>query len=38
MREAVRRKETREDDGKSVDPVTRALAGLAPAGFFRVKR
>jgi putative aminophosphonate oxidoreductase len=38
VREAVRRKETREDDSKSVDPVTRALAGLAPAGFFRVKR
>jgi hypothetical protein len=38
VREAVRRKEAREDDGKSVDPVTRAVAGLAPAGFFRVRR
>jgi putative aminophosphonate oxidoreductase len=38
VREAVRRKETREDEAKSVDPVTRALAGLAPAGFFRVRR
>jgi glycine/D-amino acid oxidase-like deaminating enzyme len=38
VREAVRRKETREDDAKSVDPVTRAVASLAPAGFFRVER
>ena len=38
VREAVRRKETREDDARSVDPVTRAVAGLAPAGFFRVER
>jgi glycine/D-amino acid oxidase-like deaminating enzyme len=38
VREAVRRKETREDDGKSVDPLTRAVARLAPAGFFRVER
>jgi putative aminophosphonate oxidoreductase len=38
VREAVRRKETREDDAKGVDPLTRAIAGLAPAGFFRVKR
>jgi glycine/D-amino acid oxidase-like deaminating enzyme len=38
VREAVRRKETREDDAKSVDPLTRRLAALAPAGFFRVKR
>ncbi|HEY3069005.1 MAG TPA: FAD-binding oxidoreductase [Gaiellaceae bacterium] len=38
VRNAVRRKETREDRGRRVDPVTRALAGLAPQGFFRVKR
>jgi hypothetical protein len=38
VREAVRRKETREDDARSVDPVTRAVASLAPAGFFRVER
>ncbi|MGH3005687.1 MAG: hypothetical protein ACRDOS_07285, partial [Gaiellaceae bacterium] len=38
VREAVRRKETREDDAKSVDPLTRAVARLAPAGFFRVER
>lgn len=38
VREAVRRKETREDDSRSVDPVTRAVARLAPAGFFRVER
>jgi putative aminophosphonate oxidoreductase len=38
VREAVRRKESREDRGLGVDPVTRALAGLAPSGFFRVSR
>ena len=38
VRDAVRRKEKREDRGLGVDPVTRRLAALAPAGFFRVKR
>jgi glycine/D-amino acid oxidase-like deaminating enzyme len=38
VRAAVRRKEGREDDGRSCDPVTGAVAGLAPQGFFRVKR
>jgi glycine/D-amino acid oxidase-like deaminating enzyme len=38
VRAAVRRKESREDDGRSVDPVTRRVAGLAPQGFFRVVR
>jgi glycine/D-amino acid oxidase-like deaminating enzyme len=38
VRGAVRRKESREDEGRSVDPVTRRVAGLAPQGFFRVKR
>jgi glycine/D-amino acid oxidase-like deaminating enzyme len=38
VREAVRRKEGREDEGLTCDPVTGALAGLAPQGFFRVKR
>jgi putative aminophosphonate oxidoreductase len=38
VREAVRRKEGREDRGLGVDPVTRGLAGLAPPGFFRVSR
>jgi putative aminophosphonate oxidoreductase len=38
VREAVRRKEGREDRGLSCDPVTGAVAGLAPQGFFRVKR
>jgi putative aminophosphonate oxidoreductase len=38
VREAVRRKERREDEAKSVDPVTKALAGLAPQGFFRARR
>jgi putative aminophosphonate oxidoreductase len=38
VRSAVRRKESREDDGRPVDPVTRRVAGLAPQGFFRVKR
>jgi putative aminophosphonate oxidoreductase len=38
VREAVRRKERREDEGKSVDPLTRRVAALAPSGFFRVSR
>lgn len=38
VRAAVRRKEGREDYGRSCDPVTTAVAGLAPQGFFRVKR
>jgi putative aminophosphonate oxidoreductase len=35
VRQAVRHKESREDQGKSVDVVTKAVAGLAPQGFFR---
>jgi glycine/D-amino acid oxidase-like deaminating enzyme len=38
VRAAVRRKESREDDRRPVDPVTRRVAGLAPQGFFRVDR
>jgi putative aminophosphonate oxidoreductase len=38
VRAAVRRKEEREDRGQTCDPVTGAVAGLAPPGFFRVKR
>jgi putative aminophosphonate oxidoreductase len=38
VRAAVRRKEGREDRGLTCDPVTGAVAGLAPQGFFRVKR
>jgi glycine/D-amino acid oxidase-like deaminating enzyme len=38
VREAVRRKERREDVGKRVDPLTRRIAALAPSGFFRVSR
>ena len=38
VRAAVKRKERREDVGRSVDPLTRRVAGLAPQGFFRVKR
>ena len=38
VRAAVRRKERREDVGKSVDPLTMRIAALAPAGFFRVSR
>ena len=38
VREAVRRKESREDRGLTCDPVTGALARLAPQGFFRVSR
>src|SRR5262249_34597418 len=37
-RQAVRHKESREDKGKGVDPVTKAVAGLAPQGFFRARR
>jgi putative aminophosphonate oxidoreductase len=36
VRQAVRRKEGREDRGLSVDPITRKVASLAPSGFFRV--
>jgi putative aminophosphonate oxidoreductase len=38
VRQAVRRKEGREDEDKSVDRVTKAIAGLAPQGFFRARR
>ncbi len=38
VRQAVRRKESREDRGKGVDPVTKTVAGLAPQGFFRAPR
>jgi putative aminophosphonate oxidoreductase len=38
VRQAVRHKESREDRGKNVDPVTKAVAGLAPQGFFRARR
>jgi putative aminophosphonate oxidoreductase len=38
VRQAVRHKEGREDKGKSVDPLTKAVAGLAPQGFFRARR
>lgn len=38
VRAAVRRKESREDDGRPVDPLTRRVAGLAPQAFFRVSR
>jgi putative aminophosphonate oxidoreductase len=38
VRQAVRHKEGREDHGKSVDPVTKAVASLAPQGFFRARR
>jgi putative aminophosphonate oxidoreductase len=38
VRSAVRRKESREDVGKRVDPLTRRIAALAPSGFFRVAR
>ena len=38
VRAAVKRKESREDQGRSVDPLTRRVAGLAPQGFFRVVR
>lgn len=38
VRAAVKRKETREDDGRGVDPLTRRVAGLAPQGFFRAMR
>jgi glycine/D-amino acid oxidase-like deaminating enzyme len=35
VKDAVARKEGREDRGKRVDPVTRRLAALAPSGFFK---
>jgi len=38
VRQAVRHKESREDRGKGVDPVTKTVAGLAPQGFFRARR
>jgi putative aminophosphonate oxidoreductase len=38
VRAAVRRKESREDVGKPVDPLTMRIAALAPSGFFRVSR
>jgi glycine/D-amino acid oxidase-like deaminating enzyme len=38
VREAVRRKEGREDRGLTCDPLTGAVAGLAPQGFFRIRR
>ncbi|HEY7004526.1 MAG TPA: FAD-dependent oxidoreductase [Gaiellaceae bacterium] len=38
VRQAVRHKEGREDRGKDVDPVTKAVAALAPPGFFRARR
>jgi glycine/D-amino acid oxidase-like deaminating enzyme len=38
VRAAVRRKESREDEGLTCDPVTGAIAGLAPQGFFRANR
>jgi glycine/D-amino acid oxidase-like deaminating enzyme len=38
VRAAVQRKESREDDERSVDPLTRRLAALAPQAFFRVDR
>jgi len=38
VRAAVQRKEHREDVGRSVDPLTRRVAGLAPQGFFRAMR
>jgi glycine/D-amino acid oxidase-like deaminating enzyme len=38
VRAAVRRKERREDVGKTVDPLTMRIAALAPSGFFRVSR
>lgn len=36
VREAVSRKERREDRDLRVDPVTRRIAALAPAGYFKV--
>lgn len=36
VREAVRRKEEREDLGLGVDRLTRRLAALAPSGYFKV--
>jgi glycine/D-amino acid oxidase-like deaminating enzyme len=36
VRAAVKRKEFLEDEGRRPGPVTRAVAGLAPAGLFKV--
>ncbi|HET6509106.1 MAG TPA: FAD-dependent oxidoreductase [Baekduia sp.] len=36
VREAVRRKEERDDSGRPVDRATLRLAALAPSGFFKV--
>jgi glycine/D-amino acid oxidase-like deaminating enzyme len=36
VREAVRRKEERDDEGRPVDFPTRRLAALAPSGFFKI--
>jgi putative aminophosphonate oxidoreductase len=38
VRAAVRRKESREDDGRVVDRLTRRVAALAPSAFFRVSQ
>ena len=38
VRSAVRRKESREDEGRTVDPLTRKVASLAPPSFFRASR
>jgi glycine/D-amino acid oxidase-like deaminating enzyme len=38
VKDAVARKEAREDRGRAVDPVTRRLAALAPSGFFKAGR
>ncbi len=38
VREAVRRKELREDRGASVDGMTLRIAALAPSGFFKVSK
>ncbi|MEA2428843.1 MAG: hypothetical protein QOF37_2471 [Thermoleophilaceae bacterium] len=35
---AVAHKERREDHDRAVDPITRALAKLAPSGFFRISQ
>jgi glycine/D-amino acid oxidase-like deaminating enzyme len=36
VRQAVDRKESREDRRQPVDPLTRTIAGLAPTGYFEV--
>lgn len=38
VREAVRRKEEREDQGLPVNGVVRRLAGFAPSGYFKVTK